>query len=360
MERWRMARAEFRRLVVGRVCQAFVLPGIALAGAAGTAAAAGLTEDHEFKLRSEPVFKTGPKSAWDHGEVDPGAVIFHDGKFHMLYNAMKQWPMAFSVGYATSEDGITWKRETAEPVLRVSDLGPDAEGMMATSAVVSDDGTWVLYVTLTPRSDLYMGSIVRATAASPLGPWQVDPTPVIAAGASGDWDSHSVGHASVVRSGDGYVMYYTGMGKLPDGDFLREKRMIGMARSPDGIRWKKHNDPQTGDAPYAHSDPVFTPNATSGAWDNWYLIDANVQRTDVGWAMIYRSGTSPNYGNIGFATSEDGVRWQRQGKRPIATNKDLNKQGIFFTNYVRRENRDYVWFEAGWVNNVGIYLLTNP
>lgn len=75
--------------------------------------------------------------------------------------------------------------------------------------------------------------------------------------------------------------------------------------------------------------------------------------------MIYRGGKAI-YGNIGLATSKDGVGWQRQSKKPILTSRVINEQGIFVTNYFRQDRRDCVWFEAGWIDNVRVHLLTRP
>ncbi len=316
--------------------------------------------DQGFRLHENPVFLSGQKGAWDASEVDPGAVVFHDGKFHMFYNGLKSYLVPYSVGYATSEDGINWTRAADDPVLTLSDVGLKGENIIANSVLIADDGTWTLYFSISPTNNSFIGTIGRATASSPFGPWRADPEPVLAPGEDGDWDARAVGHVSVLRTSEEYVMYYTGAAPIPVGTFSEERAMIGLARSKDGKVWEKHDDPETTAAPYSRSDPVFRADATAGAWDNWHVMDVDVRRGDDGWNMVYRGGTSTRYGNLGLATSKDGVNWQRVSKKPILTNRDINEPGIFFTNYLRQDGRDFIWLEAGRHINARIYLLTRP
>ena len=52
------------------------------------------------------------------------------------------------------------------------------------------------------------------------------------------WDSGGLDFPSVVRTGSGYTMLYSGV------DFARpEAGSLGLATSPDGIAWSKRGDP---------------------------------------------------------------------------------------------------------------------
>jgi predicted GH43/DUF377 family glycosyl hydrolase len=111
-----------------------------------------------------------------------------------------------------------------------------------------DIGTCVLYF-----HTIRDGQIGRATAVSPIGPWSVDPDPVLNPGPKGAWDEQGIFWPCVVQEDDSYRMYYTGKNLMDNA--------IGFATSPDGINWTKHDDPQTTDEPYAESDPVLTGEA---------------------------------------------------------------------------------------------------
>ena len=63
-----------------------------------------------FKLYvEEPVLSMGPSGSWNSGLMDPGAVIFHDGQFHMFYDAVPSFPALIEVGSRnTSTYLATW------------------------------------------------------------------------------------------------------------------------------------------------------------------------------------------------------------------------------------------------------------
>lgn len=237
---------------------------------------------------------------WDSPYTDPGAVLYHDGQFHMLRNGFKGWPASVQVGYLTSEDGLTWTEVTPDPVLRTDDV-PFAEvAALASSALVEEDGTWVLYFyTWNTRSGADgMSEIGRATADNPLGPWTVDPEPVLTPGEAGAWDGASVTAPSVVKTEDGgYLMYYAG------GDATRGGG-IGLATSDDGISWTKHGD-----------NPLLT--ATED-WEGAFIHQPRVVQTPDDWTMIYRvPGVGRGQMRLGLAFSEDGIDWTKSDQGAI-------------------------------------------
>ncbi len=129
-----------------------------------------------FTLFSDdPVVSHGESADWDSQYTDPGAVIYHDGLFHMFRNGFKGWPASVQVGYLTSEDGLNWTEVTSDPVLRTDEVPYAGVAALASDALVLDDGTWVLYFyTWESRSGAGApGSIGRATASAAPG----HPTP---------------------------------------------------------------------------------------------------------------------------------------------------------------------------------------
>ena len=209
---------------------------------------------------------------------------------------------------------------------------------MQVSSVIIDGDTWVMYLTAATTYGQLTGAIGRATAPAPGGPWTVDPEPVLEPGARGGWDAGGIGHASVVRTEDGYRMYYSGGVRYP-------VQMIGMATSPDGITWSKHDDPATTDALFAASDPVLQPQ----------VEDPNVQLTEAGWEMIYRTNAG-----LGYTTSPDGVSWTRSERDSIVSSNQLSgRPTIFYASFVAGGEQSLVYFEAG-NNTTGVYLVVRP
>lgn len=302
-----------------------------------------------------PVLTRGDQNAWDNARIDPGGLVYHDGKFHMIYNAFSAWPGNVEMGYAVSDDGITWEKQGVDPVLRTTDVPYAEVAASASSLLVEDDGTWVLYfhVWQTRSANLGSGFIGRATATQPQGPWTVDPEPVLRMSDHADaWDGGQVSQANVHKTDDGYLMYYTGADRR---GFMR----IGLATSADGIRWEKQDDPATTDALYAQSDPLLAPD--NGSWESNGIYQSRAVHTPEGWIMVYKSfGRSPSNNGLGLATSNDGVTWVKAENNPVVL-PDIVPGQTGFGQPALLYAQDSYWLYAESVsfnNSAGIFLIT--
>jgi len=131
-----------------------------------------------------------------------------------------------------------WQAYPANPCIAFGDLRP--LGSWNDPCVVRDGSRLVMY----------LSSALRVPGSPPVQPfravsdngtdWQLDPqTPLLAPGGdSEEFDAQSVETPSVVRFGDQYHMYYTGVSRGLSGPMA-----IGHATSADGISWTKdpHN-----------------------------------------------------------------------------------------------------------------------
>lgn len=276
--------------------------------------------------------------------INPGAVLFHEGQFHMFFNSFSNWPGLVQIGYLTSTDGLTWQPGQAEPVFTSADVPFAQPGADVSSVVVADDGTWVAYFHTINSKATETGVIGRATAPSPSGPWTVDPEPVLQPGGEGEWDRHGLAWPSVVKTADGYFMYYGNVDRLGG-------TRIGMATSPDGITWTKYDDPTTAEAPFAASDPVLIP---SQAWDLDSIDRPRVQVTPDGWVMIYQGGPLVKRG---LAVSQDGTNWEPAAENPVLTNADFPLSGTMWdTALLYHEGQFYYYTEIGSMAGTDIYL----
>lgn len=308
------------------------------------------------------VLSTG-SNRWESAFIDPGAVIFHAGQFHMFYNGISGWPAHVQVGYATSDDGERWTRQTDTPVFTGEGIDYTGVSLFVSSAVVTADGTWMLYFyTIDTGNFSGPGKIGRATADSPFGPFVADPAPVLLPGPAGSWDDHAVLNPSVVQLEDGYAMYYDGS----QGDVAENRdRQIGMAFSEDGAVWTKHNISTTTATIVAESDPIFKPGR-SGSWDRDRVMDANVMQTPDGWLMIYESShfdtnrQRRDYG-LGVAVSEDGINWERlEENQFLATLSDKGWSAIFLVTAVFHNNRTFLYFDVQTTSTspTAVYMST--
>lgn len=303
-----------------------------------------------------PVVPHGPPGRWDGQYTDPGAVVYHDGMFHMFHNGFVGWPAPVGIAYSTSPDGITWTRVQEDPVFRVvRGDGLDYVGLtlLASSALVEDDGTWVLYFYTwdQPTWPTSSSSIGRATAPDPLGPWTADPEPVLTPGNEDAWDSLAVRAPSVLRTDDGYVMYYAG--------YTTQQGMIGMATSPDGLQWTKHDDPATADAPFAESDPIFESGADD-AWDAGNVFHPRVVQSDDGYVMAYSASPRLNAtSTLGYAVSQDGVEWRRAAQPILDFSMVPGGRAIWFSAMAHAEDTYFLYFELGTGGETEVYVATH-
>lgn len=127
---------------------------------------------------------------------------------------------------------------------------------------------------------------------------------------SAHWEAHNVLHCSIVRDDVGYKLYYTGEA-APGYAF----RFIGVAVSDDGIRWQRHA-----------GNPVIAPsrNIKSDEFDNVHCHTPTVlyRRDSKPRYQMWYSGYQNDSGNrIGYASSDDGLRWVRRVKPVLGHGK---------------------------------------
>lgn len=127
--------------------------------------------------------------------------------------------------------------------------------------------------------------------------------PILTAGAKGEWDESGIERVAVIRlKPDDWRMWYACTG---------QRRSIGLATSRDGVRWTKHP-----------GNPVLTP---AEPWEGTYLSPSSVLFVNGRFYLYYwgpghvypdpQTGKlpPPRMKYIALATSEDGIRWTRQG-----------------------------------------------
>lgn len=70
------------------------------------------------------VLIAGEQMNWDSASIAEPSVVKIGSTYHMFYSALDQWSIEnFQVGYATSQDGISWIKSTQNPVLSIGNIG---------------------------------------------------------------------------------------------------------------------------------------------------------------------------------------------------------------------------------------------
>lgn len=166
--------------------------------------------------------------------------------------------------------------------------------------------------------------------------------PVLSMGGSGAWDDYFAFAPSVLLDGSTYKMWYAGSSAADT------TRKIGYATSPDGITWTRHG-----------STPVFTAGS-AGAWD-----------AKIGFPMVIKDGNTyklwytglnaSDAGQVGYATSTDGIIWSRYGANPVmsfGSNGSWDAVYIGSPNVVKVGSQYHMWYRGGV--NGGIGYATSP
>lgn len=188
----------------------------------------------------EPVMQVGSPGEWDSDRILPHNVSRTDSGYVMFYSGTDRFPSRASIGLATSTDGgLTWKKyddpTTTAPPFAESDpiLKPDPQ--------------------------------------------------------SGSWDYEFVFLPTVLRTGNGWEMFYSGGGQLAQ----RLLVGLGYATSPDGIVWTRDSN-----------NPILTPDMDPFA-RNFIAGPAVLVHNDT-YFMYYHYGQGPPISpqvGIGVATA---------------------------------------------------------
>ena len=276
-------------------------------------------------VSDEPISPYGDLGEWNSTYNEPGAVIYHDGQYHVFVNGYNGFPANTGIGYRVSDDGVTYEWASDEPLFSRDDVHNDPVAIAATDVIVLEDGTWVLYYfnfnsSAWPR---VRGTLGRATASDPLGEWTFDDEPVLVGGEQGSWDERSVVYATVTQVDDGFVMFYIGESALGI-------ESLGRATSADGIVWEKD------------ADPVFV--LDSSLRENMSFVVNEVVYDGERWILAYKSQRA----SIGFAFSEDGMTWERYTDNPVISASDVSGiSAIGYMSFLVDEDGQYTLFFEG-------------
>ena len=155
------------------------------------------------------------------------------------------------------------------------------------------------------------------------------------------WDYKRVQQPKILYDGNIYRMYYTAQGASYSG-------YVGLAVSNDGINWTNYSE-----------NPVLSPSDSS--WDAYAVSGATVIKDESGYKMYY-SGWSDHYSeeawNIGLATSEDGIHWEKY-PNPVLTGSEDWEYQLAATCVIKIDEVYYMYYMGRNLPNLKIGLATS-
>jgi predicted GH43/DUF377 family glycosyl hydrolase len=167
--------------------------------------------------------KTGPRSVLKLGPCD----------YRMWYEAVARDGLT-TVGYATSGDGLTWKKEGVV----ISPSEPWEMEEISPNSILLEGGMFKMWYHsggyIRDERRLGNGRIGYATSTDGITWTKYKENPVVDVAPAGSFDDMQVAEPRVFHLGGGYRMYYTGQNGSTN------RTSLGMASSPDGIHWIKY------------------------------------------------------------------------------------------------------------------------
>lgn len=243
---------------------------------------------------SNPVFKGTDAETWDRTIRERGYILYENGTYKLWYTGYnKEYYDPKSLGYATSDDGINWKRYPGNPifsekwtedmfVLKYQDKyimyaegkndvahllisgnginwkeqgdliirtknGDTIPGPYGTPDILIENGQWYLFY---ERND---EGIWLAKSDDHLSWINIQDEPVLKRGPE-NYDFRMLASNQVVKYRDKYYMYYHGLSKENQSD-SEGIWTSNVAMSADLIHWIKY--PLNPFVPGDHSSPIL-------------------------------------------------------------------------------------------------------
>ena len=244
-------------------------------------ASLALVESKDGVKWGEPKIVLGPDTAtgWE-DDVNRPVVLKRAGGYHLWYTGQARGKS--SIGYATSADGVTWKRHDGKPVL-VADRPWEKVAVMCPH-VLYDDAAKRFRMWYSGGEQYEPDAIGYATSPDGVTWAKHAGNPVFRPDPAAAWEKDRVTACQVVRHDGGHVMFYIGFRD-------RDHAQIGLARSKDGVTgWKRHP-----------ANPVLRPGA--GAWDADAVYKPFAVLDGRRWLLWY-NGRRGSAEQIGLATHE--------------------------------------------------------
>lgn len=219
---------------------------------------------------SEPVrcLEADPTSGWE-DRVNRATVWFKEGTYHMWYSGQARGHTR--IGYATSRDGVHFRRVSRLPVM-ISEY--PHEGFSVMNPYVRWDEARHLWRMWYASGETFEPNVL-CYAESPDGlKWEKSPlNPIFVKGEGDSWDRDRIGACEVHPLEDGrWVMFYIGYSDI-------HTARIGAAISANGIAgWTR-----------LKANPLVEP--TPGEWDSTAVYKPSVVRERDRWLLWYNGRT---------------------------------------------------------------------
>lgn len=287
--------------------------------------------DYPFKdYLSNPILT--PLDSGENAVGNP-VVIFDGSKYRMYFQSLGNNARA-AVGYAESQDGLSWTRPFNSPVLLPGLPGTWDSQHVTAGAVIKEGNVWYMYYA--GFSDQYGNWHIGLATSTDGISWTKNPQPVLLAGSG--WEYQLI-PTSVIKRNGMFLLYYTGR------NYPQYK--TGVATSLNGINWSRNN-----------LNPVVF---ATFPWEGTKVSAASVIADGDSLLMVY-STTQGDKHYFGLATSIDGLNWYKKPNPVFSNMSTVNgwaRASIDYTKMIKVGNQLRVYYggySANQTTRIGVTI----
>lgn len=200
------------------------------------------TDKIHWDIRPEPVMTA--ELPWEKTSLYCPHVLWDEeqGFYRMWYSGGEQYECD-AIGYATSQDGVHWKKYGGNPVF-TRDPHQFWDNLKVEACYVIQHDGWYYMFYLGMSADR-KPSIGLARSRDGITGWERHPDNPIIAGSEGYWDYACICKPTVLKSEDGFIMWYNGCNtSYNDGQGMEE---LGMAKHKGFDLWPEAGAPRERD-----------------------------------------------------------------------------------------------------------------
>jgi predicted GH43/DUF377 family glycosyl hydrolase len=263
-----------------------------------------------------PVLSRG--ETWDsHDALNPS--VTGSSPLFNFYSGFdgKTW----RTGLATSDDGLLWQKTGM--VLAPDPQTWEGDYWATNGAALFDGHEFRYWYQSGPRGQPRIG-LARSTDGRT---WRKEPAPVLPLGPRGSWDERGVADPYVFAAPPYLYLFYLGQDRAA-------QQRLGVARSRDGVHWKK-----------LRSNPILE-LGDPGSFDENGLGEPAVWAARGFYWMLYTGRDAHENRRLGLARSADGVRWHKL-PAVFAGSESWNSKVLCDPTVVATDSKVRVWFGGG-------------
>ena len=250
----------------------------------------GIAESSDL-IHWKKIGEINPDGAYESKGLCAPCAIVHKNEVHLFYQTYGNGRND-AICHAVSKDGLIFKRNKTNPIFKPT--GDWNCGRAIDAEVVKFDNRFLLYfATRDPAYKIQM----QGVAAAPINTsfnrddWkQLTDAPIMIP--EYKWEGKCVEGASVIQRGDELFMFYAG-------SYNNAPQQIGIAKSSDGIRWKKL------------SDKPFLKSGKTGEWNSSESGHPHIFLDNNGRTYLFYQGNN-NHGKTWHISNIE-VFWNQDG-----------------------------------------------